>query len=162
MGMNTATFNSQLGGATGLGFAIPSKTLLREVPVIIKNGSYPHPWLGLSGRGLTFDLNRELGLSPNFKGVLVNSLVKDGPAEKAGVQGMHQSLRGDIIVALDGIPVRNTPDLLSYIENNKSPGDRINISIYRNNHASNLVATLGQRPISLYTSSNITSQTPLF
>jgi S1-C subfamily serine protease len=78
------------------------------------------------------------------------------------VRGKHQLIHGDIIIALDGIPIRNTPDLLSYIENNKSPGDRINISIYRNNHASNLVATLEQRPISLYTSSNITSQTPLF
>jgi S1-C subfamily serine protease len=162
IGMNTATFNSQLGGATGLGFAVPSKTLLREVPIIIKNGSYPHPWLGLSGRALTFDLNRELGLSPNFKGVLVNSLVKDGPAEKAGVQGMLQSLHGDIIIALDGIPIRNTPDLLSYIENNKSPRERINITVYRDNHAKNLTATLGQRPTSLYTSSIITSQTPLF
>ena len=162
IGMNTATFNSQLGGATGLGFAVPSKTLLREVPIIIKNGSYHHPWLGLSGTSLTFDLNRELGLSPNFKGVLVNSLVKDGPAEKAGVQGKHQLLHGDIIIALDGIPIRSAPDLLSYIENNKSSGDRINISINRNNHTSNLTAILGQRPISLYTSSDITPQTPLF
>jgi S1-C subfamily serine protease len=161
IGMNTATFNSQLGGATGLGFAVPSKTLLREVPVIIKNGSYPHPWLGLSGRALTFEMNQELGLNPNFRGVVVDSLVKDGPAEKAGIQGNHQLFHGDIIVALDGIPIRNTPDVLSYIENNKSPRDRINILIYRNNHASNLVATLGQRPISLYTSSNITSQTAL-
>jgi len=162
IGMNTATFNSQLGGATGLGFAVPSKTLLREVPVIIKNGSYPHPWLGLAGRALTFDLNQQLGLNPNFRGVLVNSLVKDGPAEKAGIQGNHQLLHGDIIVALDGIPISNTPDLLSYIENNKSPGQRINITVYRDNHAKNLTATLGQRPISLYTSPHITSQTPLF
>ena len=107
-------------------------------------------------------MNQELGLNPNFRGVILDSLVKDGPAEKAGVQGRHQSVHGDIIIAADGIPIRNTPDVLSYIENNKSPGDRINISIYRNNHASNLVATLGQRPISLFTSSNITSQTALF
>ena len=162
IGMNTATFNSQLGGATGLGFAVPSKTLLREVPVIIKNGSYPHPWLGLSGTSLTFDLNRELGLAPNFRGLLVDSLVKEGPADKAGLQGKHQLLYGDIIIALDGTPIRNTTDLLSYIENNKSPGEGINISIYRNNHTSNLTAILGQRPISLYTSPYITSQTPLF
>jgi serine protease Do len=76
--MNTATFNSRLGGAIGLGFAIPSKTLLREVPVIIKNGSSPHTWLGLSGTTLTFDLNQELGLNSNFRGVLVDSSVKGG------------------------------------------------------------------------------------
>ena len=162
IGMNTATFNSQLGGATGLGFAVPSKTLLREAPAIIKNSSYPLPWLGISGRGLDLELNREVGLGPNFRGVLVDSLVNGGPADKAGIKGKHQSLHGDIITALDGIPVKNTPDLMSYIENNKSPGEKINITIYRNNHTSILIATLGQRPTSLYTSPTITSQTPLF
>ena len=162
IGMNTATFNSQLGGATGLGFAVPSKTLLREVPVMIKNGAYPHPWLGLSGRGLDLELDRELGLAPNFRGVLVDSLVNGGPADKAGIIGKHQSFHGDIITALDGIPVKNTPDFMSYIENNKSPGEKINITIYRNNHTTILIATLGQRPTSLYTSPTITSQTPLF
>ena len=161
IGMNSDTFSSEFG-AGGFGFAIPSKTLLREAPVILKNGSYPHPWLGMSGRGLDLELNRELGLGPNFRGVLVDSLVNGGPADKAGIQGIHQSIHGDIITALDGIPIKNAPDLLSYIDNNKSPGEKITITIYRNNHTSNLIATLGQRPTSLYTSPNITSGTPLF
>ena len=161
IGMNSATFSSEFG-AGGFGFAVPSKTLLREAPVIIKNGSYPHPWLGMSGRGLDLELNQEVGLDPNFRGVLVDSLVSGGPADKAGIKGIHQSLHGDIITALDGIPIKNAPDLLSYIDNNKSPGEKITITIYRNNHTSNLIATLGQRPTSLYTSRSITSQTPLF
>ncbi len=161
IGVNSATFSSELG-AGGFGFAVPSKTLLREAPVIIKNGSYPHPWLGISGRSLDLELNRELGLGPNFRGVLVDSLVHGGPADKAGVKGIHQSIHGDIITALDGIPIKNAPGLLSYIENNKSPGERIHITIYRNNHTSNLIVILGQRPTSLYTSPNISSQTPLF
>ena len=108
IGMNTATFKSQLGGSTGLGFAIPSKTLLREVPDIIQKATYPHPWLGLSFITLTSDLNEEFGLKPNFKGVLVNSLAKDGPANKAGIHGRTtdeflQVHGGDIITALDQI-----------------------------------------------------------
>jgi S1-C subfamily serine protease len=161
IGMNTATFNSPLG-AGGFGFAVPSKTLLREAPVIIKNGSYPHSWLGMSGRSLGLVLNRELGLGPNFRGVLVDSLVNGGPADKAGIKGIHQALHGDIITALDGIPIKSTHDLLSYIQDNKSLGEKITITIYRNNHTSNLIATLGQRPTSPYTSTHITSQTPLF
>lgn len=161
IGMNSATFSSQFG-AGGFGFAVPSKTLLREAPVIIKNGSYPHPWLGISGRSLDLELNRELGLGPNFRGVLVDSLVNGGPADKAGIKGIHQSLHGDIITALDGISIKNAPDLLSYIDNNKSPGEKITVTIYRYNHTSNLIATLGQRPTALYTSQHITSQTPLF
>jgi S1-C subfamily serine protease len=162
IGMNTATIGSAQGGALGLSFSIPSKTLLREIPVLIENGAYQHPWLGISAISLKEDLNREIGLSSDFKGVLVHSLVEDGPAEQAGVQGRNASLHGDIITALDGFPISNTEDLLSYIENNKFPGEKIAISIHRNNQDSNLVATLGERPISVYTSPYITSTTPLF
>lgn len=162
IGMNTASIDSPHGGITGLGFAIPSKTLLREVPVLIKNGSYAHPWLGISALTLTSDLNEEMGLTPNFKGVLVDSLVKDGPADKAGVQGRDQFPQGDIIIALDGLSIKNISDLLSYIENNKRAGDKISIILQRNNQTNNITATLGERPLSLYTSQRITSQTPLF
>lgn len=162
IGMNTATINSELGGATGLGFAIPSQTLIREIPTLIENGLYPHPWLGISAVTLTSDLNKEIGLSSNFKGVLVQSLVKNGPAEEAGVQGRDESLHGDIVTALDGFPISNTENLLSYIENNKSADDKITISIFRNNQKQNFIATLEERPIAAYTSSYISSQTPLF
>ena len=162
IGMNTATIGSEQGGAMGLSFSIPSKTLLKEIPVLMENGTYLHPWLGFSARSLTEDLNREIGLNSNFKGVLVQSLVEDGPAEQAGVQGRNESHHGDIITALDGFPISNTEDLLSYIDNNKSPGEKIAISIHRNNQANNLMATLGERPISVYTSPYITSQTPLY
>ena len=162
IGMNTATISSEQGGALGLSFSIPSKTLLKEIPVLMENGTYLHPWLGFSAISLTEDVNREIGLGSNFKGVLVQSLVEDGPAEQAGVQGRNESLHGDIITALDGFPISNTEDLLSYMENNKSPGDKITISIHRNNQANNLMTTLGERPISVYTSPYITSQTPLY
>ncbi|MFL6398258.1 MAG: S1C family serine protease [Nitrososphaeraceae archaeon] len=152
IGMNTATINSQLGGSTGLGFAIPSKTLLREVPDIINKGMYPHPWLGLSARTLTSDLDEAAGLKPNFKGVLVDSLAKDGPASKAGIHGRTtdeflQVHGGDIITALDHIPVNDTGDYISYLENHKSVGEKIIITVYRNGHAIDLTAVLGQRPV---------------
>jgi S1-C subfamily serine protease len=159
IGMNTATFKSQLGGSTGLEFAIPSKTLLREVPDIIKKGIYPHPWLGLSPITLTSDLNEEFGLKPNFKGVLVNSLTKYGPANKAGIHGrctdeFLQVHGGDIITALDHIPVNDTGDFISYIENHKSVGEKIIITVYRNGHAMDLTAVLGQRPVVSSTSTS--------
>ena len=162
VGMNTATISSEQGGSLGLSFSIPSKTLLREIPVLIETGTYPHPWLGFSAISLTEDLNREIGLGSDFKGVLVHYLVEDGPAEEAGVQGRNESLHGDIITALDGFPISNTEELLSYIENNKSPGENITISLHRNNQTNNLIALLGERPISVYTSPYITSQTPLY
>ena len=162
IGMNTATFNSQLGGATGLGFAVPSNTLVREIPVIIENASYPHPWLGISASSLTSEVNQILGLDPFFKGVLVGALVTDGPAEEAGVQGRKGSYFGDIITALDGVPISNVHDLLSYINENKRVGENIIVSLFKNNEINNLNLTLGERPTSLYTSSSISSKTPLF
>ncbi len=131
---------------------------MREVPDIIKKATYPHPWLGLSFITLTSDLNEEFGLKPNFKGVLVNSLAKDGPANKAGFHGRttNEFLEvhaGDIITALDHIPVNNTGDFISYIENHKSVGEKIIITIYRTGHATDLVAVLGQRPVASSTAS---------
>jgi S1-C subfamily serine protease len=139
-------------------FAIPSKTLLREVPDIIKKGTYPHPWLGLSAITLTSDLNEAFGLKPNFKGVLVNSLAKDGPANKAGIHGRTideflQVHGDDVITALDHIPVNDTGDFISYIENHKSVGEKIILTVYRNGHAIDLIAVLGQRPVASTTSS---------
>ncbi len=163
IGMTTANIDSPHGGTTGLGFAIPSKTLLREVPVLIENGTYKHPWLGISARTLNPDLNEELGLSPNFKGILIKSLVENGPSEKAGILGSDQAPQGDVIIALDGIPVRNINELLSYIENNKVVGDKLHMTMLRNNQTtSDTVVTLGERPRLPYTSQYITSQTPLF
>jgi S1-C subfamily serine protease len=162
IGMNTATISSEQGGALGLSFSIPSKALLKEIPVLIENGTYRHPWLGISAISLNEDSNREIGLGSNFKGVLVHSLVEDGPADKVGVQGRNGSLHGDIITALDGFPISNTEELLSYIENNKSPGEIITISTHRNNQTYNLNVTLGERPISVYTSPYITAQTPIY
>ena len=162
IGMTTANIDSPHGGATGLGFAIPSKTLLREVPILIENGTYSHPWLGISAHNLNSEINKKIGLLSNFKGVLVDSVVKDGPAYKAGIQGSDILAHGDIITALDGNPINNIRDLSSFIENNKRAGQEIVISVYRNNQAMALIGTLGDRPLSVYTSPYITSQTPIF
>jgi S1-C subfamily serine protease len=163
IGMNTAEIDSPQGGITGLGFAIPSKTLLREVPVLIENGTYKNPWLGISALNLNPDLNEELGLNPNFNGVLVDSLVENGPTDKAGILGKDQSSQGDIIKALDDVPVKSINELLSYIENNKVVGDEINIILHRNNQTfDDIVAVLEERPILQRTSTYISSLTPLF
>ena len=91
------------------------------------------------------NLGQEIGLGPNFKGVLVNSLVKEGPADKAGVQGENEFPQGDIITALDGFPISNIHELLSYIENSKFTGEKINISIYRNNQTHNLSSNIRRK-----------------
>jgi S1-C subfamily serine protease len=157
IGMNTAIF-SRTGSYSGVGFAIPSNTIAKEVPLLIKNGSYSHPWLGISGGKITPDLIRAMGLPTNYKGVLVSSVQPGSPAEKAGLKGLTQdngdndnsgaapSQIGDIITAIDGHPIRQIDDIINYIESQKSVGDNIKLTVNRNGQIMDLTATLQARP----------------
>ena len=147
IGMNAAgLFGS------GIGFAIPSNAITRIVPVLIERGNYTHPWLGLTAATLTSDLAQSVkGLKANFKGVLVDSIVKDGPADKVGIQGRitdqyGQKHGGDIITAIDGRTVSQIEDLISYVSENKKVGDKITLTIYRNGQFLDLAMTLQQLP----------------
>ena len=155
----------------GVGFAIPSNTIAKEVPLLIKNGSYSHPWLGISGGKITPDLIRAMGLPANYKGVIVGSVQPDSPADMAGLKGLTQdngnnnndnndnngdnggassgsstSQIGDIITAIDGHPVRQIDDIINYIESQKGVGDNIKLTVNRNGKIMDLTATLQARP----------------
>src|SRR5204862_806364 len=109
---------SQTGGYSRVGFAIPSNTIAREVPSLIKDGSYVHPWLGISGGKISPDVAKAAGLPANYKGVLVGSIEAGSPAEKAGLRGLTQDDNGathigDIITAVDGHPTRQIDDIIN-------------------------------------------------
>jgi S1-C subfamily serine protease len=166
IGMNTAIFSST-GSYSGVGFAIPSNTIAKEVPLLIKNGSYAHPWLGISGGKTTPDLTRAMGLPTNYKGVIVGSVQSGGPADMAGLKGLTQDdnnnngsggsaqQTGDIITAVDGHPVRQIDDIINYIESQKNVGDNIKLTVNRDGQIMDLTATLQTRP---QTSSSSSSQ----
>src|SRR3954451_719170 len=76
------------GPYPGLSVAASSDTITRIVSPLIRTGTYTHPYLGLAGVTLTSNLAESInGLARNFKGILINSIVKDGPAYTAGIQG---------------------------------------------------------------------------
>ena len=161
IGMNTAgLFGS------GIGFAIPSNAITRIVPALIEKGNYTHPWLGLTAATLTSDLAESVeGLERNFKGVLVDSIVKDGPADKAGIQGRitdqyGEKHGGDIITAVDGRIVNQNEDFISYIAENKEVGDKITLTIYRNGQFLDLEMTLQERPSPLLYLTEVPSPFP--
>src|ERR671921_2581975 len=145
IGMNTAGFS-------GIGLAIPSNAITRIVPALIEKGNYTHPWLGLTVATLTSDLAESVGgLERNFKGVLVDSIVRNGPADKGGVNGSitdqyGEKHGGDIITAVDGHNVIRTEDLVSYLEEHKKVGDKITLTIYRNGQFIDLETILQERP----------------
>jgi S1-C subfamily serine protease len=140
------------GPYPGLTVAVPSSTITRIVPTLIEKGIYAHPYIGLAGATLTSDLAETInGLPRNLKGILVNSIVSESPADKAGVQGStidkySKTHGGDIITAIDGHDVMRIEDLLSYIEDHKFVGNNVTLTIYRDGHMIDLKATLQGRP----------------
>jgi S1-C subfamily serine protease len=138
----------------GVNFAIPSNLVQKIVPTLIAEENYSHPYLGFTGATLTSDLAASIAnITQNLKGVSVNTIVPDGPADKAGLNGttIDQYGRkhgGDVIVAVDGDMIREFEQLVSYLEGNKSPGDSVVLSVFRNGSVIDLDAVLEKRPAS--------------
>jgi S1-C subfamily serine protease len=151
VGMNTAGVLSDSGGFSGIGLAVPSNTISKIVPVLIAKGNYTHPWLGISATTLTSKLTENFeNLSRNFKGVYVDSLTKGGPSDKAGLRGSTTDQYGDkhgndIITAVDNHNVTYMEDLVSYIDENKHPGNKLNLTVFRNQSYSDISVLLGDR-----------------
>lgn len=153
VGVNTA-IQSETGSFVGIGFAIPSDTIEREINDLINTGTYVHPWLGISGLEVSLAIADEIGLE-NPQGVLVVDVTAGGPADLAGLRGSdHEEtidgqtipLGGDVIIEVDGRPVRSITDLSVYMERNTNPGDPVDLVIIRNDQEMSLTVTLGERP----------------
>jgi len=151
IGMNTAGVLSDSGGFSGIGLAVPSNTISRIAPVLVSNGNYSHAWLGISASTLTSQLTENFeNLSREFKGIYVDSLVKDGPADKAGLHGSITDQYGDkhgtdIITAADKKNVTYMEDLVSYIDEKKQPGQKLLLTIFRNQSYVDISVLLGDR-----------------
>jgi len=139
----------------GLGFAIPSNTILREIEPLVTEGSYnQHPWLGASGTDMTYEIAKAMNTNVTY-GWLITEVVTDGPADVAGLQsGTKQVLiagewiiiGGDIVTAVNEIRITGLDDLSTYLEEYTLPGQTINITIVRNNLTITRAIELGTRP----------------
>ena len=153
VGINTA-IQSATGEFSGIGFAVPSNTVKKVVPVLIENGEFKHPWMGISGTDVDPELAevRELKSS---KGFLVVSVIEGSPAETAGLLGVTETeerdgrefaLDGDIILSIDGETVRKISDILVHLQREKSVGDEMVLSVNRNGEMVELTMILEERP----------------
>ncbi|MGB9718177.1 MAG: trypsin-like peptidase domain-containing protein [Thermoproteota archaeon] len=139
----------------GLGFAIPSNTILREIESLVTKGSYDqHPWLGVTGVDMTYDIASAMGVNVTY-GWLIVGVTANGPAAKAGLQGGSKqvlikgsriTVGGDIVIGVNGTRVTSGDDLLSFLEEYTLPNQTIMITIVRNNQIMNIPVTLGARP----------------
>ena len=153
VGMNTA-IQSATGEFTGVGFAVPSNTIKKVVPVLIRDGIFHHPWMGISGSDVDPDLAkiRELNSS---KGFLIATVIEGSPADAAGLQGVtitkeidgrEYALDGDIIIKIDDVVVRKISDILIHLQREKSIGDEMIMTVNRDGTMIEAVLVLGERP----------------
>ena len=135
----------------GIGLAVPSNTVLRIIPILMEEKNYTHPWLGVTGNTLTADIAKREKLDRTQKGVIIDTIVKDSPADLAGLNGSSvnqygEKRGGDLITALDGKPIIKMEDLISYLELNKAVNDNATLSVYRDGEIIDKEITLKSRP----------------
>ena len=137
IGINSTIF-SQSGGSNGIGFAIPvslAKTVLEQ---IIRDGEVTRGWLGIEPKEINTEIARALALD-GTSGVLIVGVVRNGPAERAGI------LPRDVVLELDGKPTRDQPELLARIAQ-LPPGSLVKVRLWRDRKAQDVDVTVGRRP----------------
>jgi S1-C subfamily serine protease len=142
-------------GNVGIGFAIPIDTVRGEIEQLKTKGEVEHAFIGISGGTITSELAKALNL-PVDEGVIVQSVVKDGPADKAGLEaggteasinGEEVRLGGDIITEVDGEKLKSMDELVEIIQGHK-PGDELQLTLLRDGNEKTADITLGNQPSS--------------
>jgi S1-C subfamily serine protease len=155
IGINSQIQTGGGNGNVGIGFAVPINTARDVVRQLQEHGEVKHAFLGISGTGITADLARAVNL-PAKEGVLVQEVVKGGPADKAGMKGGTTSatidgasiaLGGDIIARVDGRKASGMDDVINAVDAAK-PGDKLEVTVLRGGSTKTLTVTLGDRPAS--------------
>ena len=151
IGINTAIY-SVSGGSVGVGFAVPVDMVKRVVQSILTRGYYPHPSLGVDGLTIAPELAQYLEL-PVERGMLITTVEPGGAAERAGLRGGQRRVRvgryilaidGDILAAIDGVKIRETGDLIEYLETKTEIGQVVTLTYVRDGKEQTVQATLGE------------------
>jgi S1-C subfamily serine protease len=151
LGITTATVN----GSEGIGFAIPSSTIIKELPSLISTGQYnDHSYLGIDTTDMNYQLAQDSNTNVTY-GVLIEEVVSGGPAANAGlkagtttvtVDGTQYLVGGDIITSINGTKIVNGDALSSYLEEYTASGQTVQVGIIRSGQMMTVDVTLGTRP----------------
>ncbi len=153
--IRTDNVNSATGNAvnSGVGFSVSINLVKHVVPYLIRDGKYDYPYLGITSTSdLSLKAIEALGLK-TYTGAYVLDVAQGGPADQAGIRGGSQptdiqnlNAGGDVITAVDGKPIHTFDELLGYLTTNKSPGDKIVLTILRDGKTADVTVTLSKRP----------------
>jgi Do/DeqQ family serine protease len=145
MGINTAIY-SRSGGNMGIGFAVPVSTATQIMAALIKDGKVTRGWIGVEPRPLTAEIAESFGIAKDKstgalpQGVLINGVLQNSPAAKAGIQP------GDLILKVAGQVVADVPEMLIRVAALK-PGEAASLSVQRNGKLIDIQVTPGTRPV---------------
>src|SRR6202000_249963 len=140
-------------GNVGIGFAIPINTAKEVIHELETKGSVEHAYLGITGGTITPELAKAFNL-PVKQGVLIQSVEKGGPADKAGleggptpvpIEGAAIEAGGDIITEAEGKKITNMEQVIELV-NSKKPGDEVTLKYLRDGKEKTATVTLGTRP----------------
>ncbi len=151
VGINTAIASST---STGIGFAVPSNTIAREIDSLIVNGTYAQVYIGIQGVDVTPNIVAAMNLPAGTHGTLLTGVTNGGPASVAGlrggstfrvIDGVNMLIGGDVVTAADGTELKGIYDFILYMQRNKRPGDPISLTIIRGGSTMTVNVTLGTR-----------------
>ena len=128
-----------------IAFAVPSNTAVSLLPQLMTLTDVRRPWVGISGMPVSRELMQEQGLPA---GILVTQVFTDSPAGRAGLRpfrGLTEEERGDVITAVDDVPVHSVDDMVKYL-NYKSAGDAVTLSLFSRGEARTIQVTLDPWP----------------
>ena len=156
---NVIGINSQIisrsGGNQGIGFAIPINSVKKIIPTLIRGEKFEYPYIGITGMDLNTNLKNALKIDLNVNGVMVVDVVKGSPADLGGLLGYTGTVSdnnnsypsgGDILTAINTMPIKSMGDLLTILFSNHSPGDSVTFTILRDSNQLDLDITLIARP----------------
>lgn len=136
-----------------LGFGVSAQLAERVVPELIETGEYEHSYMGVRVAGVT-PLLAEANELPDVSGVYIAGVMEDGPSDgvlretddEAFTEGTDVPTGGDVVVEMDGVPIRTTPDLSRFLALETRPGDRIDVTVWRGGTEASVELELGSRP----------------
>ena len=153
--IRTDNFNQVTGNAvnSGVGFSVSINLVKKVAPVLISDGKYEYPYIGItSSSDLSLSEIEALDLG-TYTGAYVIEVTEGGPADLAGIRAGDTPTRvqrlnagGDLITAFDSKPITTFDDLLSYLITTKSPGDTVVLTVLRDGQSVDITVTLGARP----------------